>query len=77
MAPPATSLSDVARRAEQALAQTRYGARSARLLRRAGGATLRRSRSLLARVDRLRFRDEGAYLEHVVADAIAAARAEA
>lgn len=77
MAPPASSLSDLARRSEQALSRTGYGARSARLLRRVGGAGVRRSRRLLARADRLRYRDEAAYLEHVVADAIAAARADA
>jgi len=77
MTPPASSLRDVARRAEQALAHTRRGAGTARLARRIGGAARRRSRRLLARADRLRFRDEAAYLEHVVADAILAVRDEA
>lgn len=77
MASPASSLRDVARRAEQSLARTPHGARSARLARRVGGAARRRSRTLLARADRLRFRDEAAYLEHVVADAIAAAHDDA
>lgn len=74
MTPSRTRVVELVRRTEEAMSHTRYGATSSRLLRRGAGALARRSRALVARADRLRFGDEAAYLDHVVADAISAAR---